>query len=265
MRPTLPGQPGVMVRGQGLVPAAGKGPVRPDPQRAAAFSPLTTVFPGEVKKHAYFAVVNYTVPIPSPAGTANSSWFILRRIRSGPPPPAPVPTPGITPTTVESYFPQFALTGVKYSMSPTNPDGNDYWSTGNTVKTWGDTRGGRAAIVIARDLPQQPQSWFSSPAFLPGVANTLGSQALINPAGAGSDYILPLFFPPGKINDTSPSRLTGNDRWLPDVHRFPTGSTLDVCLVLNAGTPAASGEIQGEALISLALMPLRQDNDFQQY
>lgn len=260
---TLPGQPGVAIQRQGMIPASNKGAVRPDAARQAAFSPLTTIFPTEIKKHAYFSVIDYTNP--GTGGTVNSAWFILRRIRFGPPPQAPQGQPGFTPTVTEGNYPQAALTGVSYEMKPTNPDGNDYWSQGGTVKTWGDTGGGRAAIVICRDLPQQPRTWFSAPSYLPGIADTLaGSAALINPVAGGADHILPIFFPPGKINDTAPTRKTGTVRWLPDVHRFPAGSTLDVCLVLNAGTPGTAGTIQGEALISLALMPLRQDADFQQ-
>ncbi len=216
-----------------------------DPERSAGTSPLTAVFPGEESLHAYFTSIAGAALTVT---TGQSAWFILRRIRFG---------DFNTPTTPPD-FPQAALVGIAAELWGTNPAAADTYGTGNS-KAWGDVRGDGAAIVIARDLPFEEQTWTSHPGFLPGVETS--GNGLINPLRASTNYIRVLRFAPGTIADSTPAVRPYSYRFLPALYRFPVG-TLDIAIVLRSSSIQA-GNFQGKAHVTLDLMPVRQPRNFE--
>lgn len=233
------------VLGSGIfLPGTPPAPTRPDPERSAGSSPLTSVFPGQETKRAYFvSVAGAALTVPS----GQSAWFILRRIRFG---------DGAGGAIAD--MPQAALVGITAELWGTNPAAADTYGTG-TSRAWGDVRGDGAAIVVARDLPFEDQTWSAWPAFIPGMETT--GNSLINPARAAPDYIRVLRFAPGTIADSTPAVRPYNIRFLPALYRFPTG-TLDIALVIR-GSAIQAGNFQGKADIAVDLMPVRQPRNWE--
>lgn len=221
-------------------------PTRPDPERSAGSSPLTAIFPSQESRHAYFVSV---AGAALTVAAGESAWFILRRIRFG----------DFGNSTTPPDYPQAALVGLSAELWGTNPAAADPYGTG-TSRAWGDVRGDGAAIVVARDLPFDDQTWASYPAYIPGI-DLAGTGGTVNPARSSADYIRVLRFAPGTIADATPAVRPYNFRFPPMLYRFPQG-TLDIALVIGSAY-IQTGNFQGRAHITADLMPIRQPRNFE--
>src|SRR6185503_5956489 len=99
------------------------------------------------------------------------------------------------------------------------------------AQAWGDTAGFTAAIVVAKNLPINDGAWSWARAHVAGIEP--------NPTGAINhqaiaDYIAVFGFPTGKLNDTTPNKVSEVRAYAPFVNRITQGETLDIALVVRA-------------------------------
>jgi len=203
----------------------------PDSGRRWARSDLIDRFPGLDFKGPFgftqIGVVNPTI------AAGGSAWYKFASIR----------VPGDTGQ-------QVGLIGWDLQLLPTDNAGQgDEGDAGATALTWGTARGHGAAIVIGANLPGDYQTWSNGPANILGV-ETSGLGVLSS--RLAPSYAACITFPPGKLNDTIPSKLYKERSYKPYIYRLGQGDTLDAALVVRrASITGLTKTLFGECVLTL--------------
>lgn len=212
----------------------GQAPPLANPPRQGGRSPLTDLFPTFQVVEAWFESITNTASISSGMGAI----FGLQRL-----------------AILDNNSQEASLFNVQVDMLPADQAG----TFGTDPIAWGNLRGTEAAIVIGKNLPMQPGRWSDWASPMPGLTNPSKGAAGAQHSGSRNPHaavLLQVPFPTGKITDTTPQAKTIIKAWAPYVHRFITGDTLDIGLVI--GNPASvlisnAKNLNGYALVQASI------------
>lgn len=219
-------------------------------------SPLTSVFPQYQVLRTGFDLINRPAGLAT-AAAGDSWWYGLE---------------SWTADTGLGVGQEFSLVGAAWQMMPSNVGGTTMFGIApsggaGTMLGWGDATGTTAYIVCGVNLPGFTlNSWWSARCYIPGIEVPPGAPAAPAPYNWNQlpEYLLEAKFPPGAISDVPPQEK--NLRWgfSPFQKRVPSGSSLQVALVMRstyiAAAPAQQRWVGGWGQVSL-LAGLTQSTD----
>jgi hypothetical protein len=239
--------------GRGRINDAAPALPRPRGNAEDASSPLTTIAPLFEPIKAAFDVIQI------PSGTAivtsgNSMIYPLRVLQ--------VPD--------ETFGQEILYLSSHATLLPSDSTGAG--SSGVTggggvdqAKSWGDTAGLSAAIIIAKSLGLKERQFNEVNFLLPGIEENPTASKIRDPL---PKILATFYFPTGKINDTTPnkvseSRFHGGSH----VNRISEGETLDICLVFRGSDIASAGGVRyicGFADITVNVGLVKNNSSFYQ-